>query len=130
MEDREIILDTLKFLKEKIDKNKNSVNPKDSPVFAKLPEETQNKIRDNIVLKRYASMPNPGKEWELAITWHSLGGVDILNRPHILSKKGSISYKYKIWISLKKNVKTIIAGVSIAILVAIILAWMKSKGFI
>jgi len=130
MTDSEIILITLKFLKKKKDKNKNSVNPKDSPEFAKLPEETQNRIRDKIVLKRYASMPKIGEEWELAITWHPLGGVDILNRPHILSKDGPIKFKYKIWIRLKKHAITIIVSVIGGILVGILLLWIKSQGFI
>ena len=133
MIDREIILETLKFLKEKKEDNKNYVNPKDSPEFANLSEETQERIRDKIVLNGYASMPNIGKKWELAITWHPGGGVDILNRSHpkfVFSKDGSIRSVYKILIHLKKHVITIIVAVSIAILVAIILAWIKSKGFI
>jgi hypothetical protein len=125
MVDREFFLETLKFLKEKKEDNKNYVNPKDSPEFANLSEETQERIRDKIVLNGYASMPNIGKKWELAITWHPGGGVDILNRSHpkfFLTKDGSISYKYKIWISLKKHAITIIVAVIGGILVAILLA--------
>ncbi|MFT7162756.1 MAG: hypothetical protein ACI9GZ_003951, partial [Bacteroidia bacterium] len=74
--DREIIIETLRYIKGNKSEDKNYVNPKDSPEFSSLSEETQNRIRDIIVVNRLVSISNIGKEWELAITWHPEGGVD------------------------------------------------------
>jgi len=129
MADREIIIQTLKFLKDKKDDKKNYVNPKDSPDFASLPESIQESIRDKCVIYRYASMPNIGREWELSITWHPDGGVDVLNKSQInknvLSKDGSINSTYKNWNLLKKHATTII----VSVIGGLILLWISSYLF-
>jgi len=110
MADREIILRTLKFIKEKGDSTNQGVNLEESEEFAQLEPKVKEQIRDKLVINQYASFPINGEQWKLSITWHPNGGVDILNSKFInwvIRPNGKLRYTYKGWGYFKEYFVTI-----------------------
>jgi len=125
--DLEVILETLKFIKENKSDDKNYVNPKESPEFSSLSKERQTRIRDRIVVNKFASMPNIGKEWELAITWHPDEGVDVLNNKNvkkILNENGTFNLWNNSLNHLKRYLITIIVSIIAGVLGGIFLIYI------
>jgi len=113
MADKKIILNTLTFLKAQGDKLNEGVNIKeDFQEFKELHETDQERIRDRLVINRYASFPTQGDQWKLAITWHPNGGVDLLKKPKwAINKDGNLRNIYKGWKHLQEHSLTIITSV-------------------
>lgn len=92
MSDKEIILTTLEFLKNQGDKSTDGVDIREVlQDFKDLDQNDHERIRDRLVINRYASFPIPGDQWKLIISWHPNGGVDILTKPRwIVNKNGPL----------------------------------------